>query len=235
MNTKVIREIVINGLFLALIVIFAYVPYLGIITIGTLSFTTIHIIVLIAASLFGVKTGTLVGLYFGIFSFLKAFQYPGQFDYFFINPFISILPRVLFGFISGYIFDLLKKKLTNKQFKIALVPVAAILTFIHTLLVLLCLYIFGIEDIFRISYATGLESLVGDYSGYGSFFYFVIAFVSIGSSVEIIGAAIITPICFAALEGVIQSYNLGKKEEVKEEISQKEEIKTTEKYWLFKI
>ena len=52
MNRKFIKEIVIDALFLALIVIFSYVPYIGLITIGPISFTTIHLIVLIAGVLF---------------------------------------------------------------------------------------------------------------------------------------------------------------------------------------
>ncbi len=226
MKTKVIKEIVIDGLFLALVAIFTYIPYIGIITIGTLSFTTLHILVLIAASLYGVKTGTLVGLFFGIFSLLKAIQYPGTLDYFFINPFVSILPRVLFGFISGLIFDISKKKLSKKAFKIAVAPLAAILTFTHTLLVLLCLYIFGIEDIFKISQGLGLSSIIDNYSNY-EFLYFVLAFVSIGSVVEIIGAAIITPICYGALGNVVQTHNnINTNIELNEEIPLEEENKT---------
>ena len=225
MNTKVIREIIINGLFLALIAIFTYVPYVGIITVGILSFTTIHILVLIAASLFGIRTSTLVGLFFGIFSLLKAIQYPGTLDYFFINPFVSILPRVLFGLLSGFMFDLFKKKLSKKAFKISIAPLSGGLTFIHTLLTLLSLYIFGIEDVFGISHAIGLGSIIDTVNAtYGSFLYFVLAFVTIGSLIEIVVAAIITPICFAALDGVVQSYTIDKKED----IPLKEEIKTTE-------
>ena len=208
MNNKVIKNIVIDGLFLALVAVFAYVPYLGIITVGILSFTTIHVLVLIAAALFGYKKGALVGLFLGIFSLLVAIQYPATLDYFCLNPFISILPRVLFGLISGLVFDFMKRRLSKNAYTICVAPVAAVLTFLHTLLFLTCFYIFGVLDIFGITRALGVGTLIDNLNdSYGSFFTFIVAYVSIGAVCEIAIAAIITPICFRALANVTNSYS----------------------------
>ena len=101
-----IFHIAFDALFLALFAILSYVPYIGYITIGPISFTTMHILVLVGAMLFGKKKGALFGLFMGVFSLLVSLQYPGTVNYLFLNPFVSILPRVLFGLISGVIFDI---------------------------------------------------------------------------------------------------------------------------------
>lgn len=58
MNKRIdiIRNIVIDALFLALILLFTYVPQIGYIQVmPTMAITTIHLVVLIGASLFGWK------------------------------------------------------------------------------------------------------------------------------------------------------------------------------------
>ena len=89
---KEIKTIAFDAIFLALIFVFAYVPYLGYITIGPLAFTTMHVLVLLGAILFGAKRGALYGFFFGVSSLLVALQYPGTLNYFCLNPFISIVP-----------------------------------------------------------------------------------------------------------------------------------------------
>ena len=208
MKQNIIKEITIDALFLALIAIFTFVPYLGIITIGPLSFTTLHILVLIAASLFGWKKGMLVGTFFGVFSLFAAISHPGTLDYFCLNPFISILPRTLFGLLSGLTFDFFKKTFSKNTFNLLIAPLSAILTLIHTILFLLSFYVFGILDIFKITQGLGLSDIINSLnSSYGSFFSFVIAFVSIGAIVEIIAAGIITPLCFKALANLTHTYS----------------------------
>lgn len=193
-NQLIIRNIVLDSLFLALIVLFTFVPYLGIITIGPLSFTTIHIIVLIGACLFGYKKGVLYGLFFGIMTFLKAFMYPGTLDYFCINPLISILPRVIFGLVSGILFDILRSKLNNRNFNICIPFVAGVLTIIHTILFLMCFYIFGVKDILKISEIMGLSGINVSGFGYDSFMAFVTVFISWGAICEVVLSIILIPL-----------------------------------------
>ena len=49
-NNKLLLSMSIDAMFLALIALFSYVPYLGYINIGPISFTTIHLLVLVVAS-----------------------------------------------------------------------------------------------------------------------------------------------------------------------------------------
>ena len=84
---KEIKTIAFDAMFLALIFVFAYVPYLGYITIGPLAFTTMHVLVLLGAILFGAKRGALYGFFFGVSSLLVALQYPGTLNYFCLNDY----------------------------------------------------------------------------------------------------------------------------------------------------
>ena len=205
MNKRIdiIRNITIDALFLALILLFTYVPQIGYIQVmPTMAITTIHLVVLIGASLFGWKKALLYGLFFGLSSCLKAATAASsQFDTLFINPFISILPRVIFGLVSGLIIDLLKKRLTFKQFSICLPFTVCILTIFHTFIVLLSCYIFGILDIFGISKALGLADFVSGIRQTG----FIIALTSatfIGALGESIASFIVVPAAFFALRTI---------------------------------
>lgn len=156
-----IRELVVDALFLALLILFTFVPYLGYIQIvpGVLTITTMHLLVLIGASLFGWKKGLLYGFFFGISSLIKAATIgaANPVDFIYVNPLISVLPRVLFGLFAGSMFDFAKKRLSFKQFGFVLPFIAICATLIHSILTLGSLYIFGILDIFKISEALGLS------------------------------------------------------------------------------
>lgn len=200
MYRKTIFYISFYALFLALFVIFSYVPYIGYITLGPISFTTMHILVLAGALLFGKWTGGVFGLFMGVLSLLVALQYPGTINYLFLNPFVSILPRVLFGFISGLIFDIFRKKTTFAGFLTISAPMCGILTLLHTVLTLGCLYVFGYLDIFYISHLMDLTSIIdGSAEIFGSFGNFVATFIAPGAVCEIAAAIILSPTIMAAL------------------------------------
>src|SRR5574344_166802 len=193
-NRALLKQMAIDALFIALIAIFTYVPYTGYFTVGLISFTTIHIIVLLGAALFGYKRGLLYGFVFGLLSLIKAVGYPSIADYLFLNPFVSVLPRALFGLISGLVFDVLKKHTKPKTFNGLMFPLCGALTFLHTLLTLTCLYVFGVLDIFSISKYLGLSSIIEAINnGYSSLWGFIGGFLAIGSVFEIIIAIIVVP------------------------------------------
>ena len=111
MKNKVIERIVINAIIISIIAVMSFVPQVGYITIGVnaVSITTIPIAVLLFAWMFGWKEGAVAGLAFGVFSMVKAFAMPAApSDIYFQNPFVSVFPRLIFGFISGIVFDLLR-------------------------------------------------------------------------------------------------------------------------------
>lgn len=133
-NKKKVREMTLLAMFIAIIIVMGFVPYLGYITIlGTSSVTLIHIPVLIGAVLMGRKGGIILGLTFGLTSFLRALTSVGL-DYIFIFPWVSILPRFLFGLIIYDVYRFFYKLFKGRL--LALVISFGLLTIIHTLMVL---------------------------------------------------------------------------------------------------
>ena len=141
---KKILRMCVDAMFIALIALFTFIPNLGFITIGPISFTTIHLIVLVGAFLFGIIEGTIFGLAFGLCSLFKALTMPASVaDYLFVNPLISILPRVIFGFLAGVLFQFIRNKVHNKVgFSVLSGVISGLLTLLHTAMVIPLLYAF---------------------------------------------------------------------------------------------
>ena len=96
------RKLTVTGMMIAITMILAYTP-LGIIPLQPVSATITHIPTIIIALLEGPIVGAIIGAAFGIVSLIKALTQPaGILDPYFINPLVSILPRVLIGIIAGY-------------------------------------------------------------------------------------------------------------------------------------
>lgn len=133
-----IYYIALYALFIALMAVFTYVPFIGYISLGVVSMTTVHILVLTFAFLTGWKHGWAFGLIFGVFSLIKAATQPASFlDPYFVNPLISIFPRIAFAFVAGILFDLVKKTIKNKAVQIPLfIFISAFVTLLHSVLVL---------------------------------------------------------------------------------------------------
>lgn len=144
MKNKLIQRMTIDALFIALIIIFTFVPFLGYITVGVVSITTIHVLVILGAMLFGWKEGLLFGFTFGLFSLIKAASMPvSAGDALFLNPLISIMPRIIFGGVSGLLFDLIKK-IKEPKLVFSLTAVNAIFScLLHTVITVTCMYVFG--------------------------------------------------------------------------------------------
>lgn len=90
-----VRQIVIAGI-LGGIAIFLGATRLGFIPVPNLAgnATILHVPVILGGALEGPVVGTIVGLIFGVFSFIQA-EVP-----FFRDPLVSILPRLLIGVVA---------------------------------------------------------------------------------------------------------------------------------------
>jgi uncharacterized membrane protein len=182
------KDITLYAMYIAIISILSFTP-LGYITIFTFAITTIHIIVLVAAFKLGIKGGLIVGLVFGIMSLLRALFAPtSPFDAAFINPIVSVLPRVLFGLIAGTLAQFLpifSKKIPTSLY---VGVVSGVSTFFHTALVLLAIIVMR-----------PFIPIVGEVLGNISFFaLFASVFVS-NAFVEVILAALVVPLITVAL------------------------------------
>ncbi|MGB6179229.1 ECF transporter S component [Carnobacterium sp.] len=144
-NRKAYR-ISILGILSAIILVQNFVPLLGYIPIPPLNPTIIHITVIVAALTLGTKDGMVIGGVWGVSRLVKAFIAPtSPLDLLlFTNPIISIVPRILVGFIAGYAFHLLKKK--NGKESIAMIISSVLASLTNTILVLFFIYIFYKDD-----------------------------------------------------------------------------------------
>lgn len=108
-----IRKLTIIGILGAISVILGMTP-LGFIPVGPTRATIMHIPVLIGAIMEGPIVGGFVGLIFGLFSIFQAITAPTPVSFAFLNPLVSIVPRVLIGITTYYIYNFLRN-LGNKR------------------------------------------------------------------------------------------------------------------------
>ena len=106
-----VRQIVISGLLGAISIVLG-VTRLGYITIPgalALSITIMHIPAILGAILEGPVVGLLIGLIFGISSFMLAPTEIPPGNLWFSDPLVSILPRIFIGVIAAYVYLALRK------------------------------------------------------------------------------------------------------------------------------
>ena len=160
------RKLTLFALFLALELMLAMTP-LGIVRLGVIGATTLHIPVIVAAVLLGKGAGAGLGLVFGLTSILNATLNPTPTAFVF-SPFVefagvsggfrsvivALVPRVLVGFLSGLVYEGLQKK----RWAIAAAAVVGSLT--NTVLVLGGIYVFfgqAYAQVLEVAY----EALIG--------------------------------------------------------------------------
>ena len=97
------RKLVVIGM-LSGISIFLGLTGLGFINIPPVKATIMHIPVIIGAIIEGPIVGGLIGLVFGLFSMYQAFTAPMPTSFMFWNPIIALVPRILIGVISYYVY-----------------------------------------------------------------------------------------------------------------------------------
>lgn len=141
-KNKDLFDMTIISMLIALLMIQTFVPMFGYIPLGPIDVTVVHITVILSAVLFGQRTGLLIGTIWGALSMLRAFMQPTPFNIVFLNPLISVVPRMLVGLISALVFKLLKDKL-SKNLSYAITAGIGSLT--NTVLVLGSIYLFASE------------------------------------------------------------------------------------------
>jgi uncharacterized membrane protein len=105
-NTK---ELIIVSMISAIIFMLSLIPNLGFITLFTgISITIIHIPVLVGVMIVSRRQSLLLGLVFGLGSFIAALMRAvTPIELAFINPLISVLPRIIFAWFAYEIFHIL--------------------------------------------------------------------------------------------------------------------------------
>ncbi len=141
------RQIVLVGMLSSICIILGMTP-LGMVPLPFISATILHVPVIIGALIEGPVVGGFVGLVFGIFSFIRSFSSGTVTAFLFMNPIISIVPRVLIGIASYYVYKMIK---TKKQ--VLRISIASLVgSFVNTL---------GVLGLAYLLYADKLSQVLG--------------------------------------------------------------------------
>lgn len=186
-------QMTIVSMLIAILIIQTFVPILGYIPLGPIDVTIVHITVILAAVLFGSKTGLIVGTSWGLLSMLRAYVQPTPFNIVFLNPLISVVPRMLVGWVSGLLFQAIKNRLSERW---SYTLTALVGTLMNTVLVLGGIYVFAAE-----SYANALGvSQNALLSALG-------AVVATNGVIEVIASMIILPLVSIPLSRALKRRN----------------------------
>ena len=100
-----VRKMAVIGVLSAISIMMSMLPFIGYIPIGPTKATIMHIPVIIGAIIEGPVVGATIGLIFGLTSLWNAMTQPTITSIFFLNPLVSILPRVLIGVVAYYVYQ----------------------------------------------------------------------------------------------------------------------------------
>ncbi|OFI06796.1 pantothenic acid transporter PanT [Clostridium acetireducens DSM 10703] len=154
-----VRQITVIGM-LSSISILLGVTGLGFIPIPPVKATIMHVPVIIGSIVEGPLVGAMIGLIFGIFSVIQAITVPTPLSFVFMNPLVSVLPRILIGITSYYSYKLMVGK--YKTLKIGFG--AAIGSLTNTIGVLGLMYLLYVEryaKMFNINTTVAGKSIFG--------------------------------------------------------------------------
>ncbi|MEG1525507.1 MAG: ECF transporter S component [Clostridia bacterium] len=174
-----IKKLVQAGVLTALIVVMTVVPYTGYIYYGLIEITTLHIVVAIGAVMLGWQYGAYLGLVWGVTCMFRALTNPLWAP--FVNPLISVIPRICVGAVAGWVAAFLRKKKCKPYVTASLS--AAVSTITNTVLVLSALKLFSAA-------LTGAPLLGTIYA----------TLIGVNGLIELVAAIVIVPAVLAAIQ-----------------------------------
>ncbi len=193
MNMASILKLTLTAVFLAIIVVMSFTP-LGYLKFGTIEISLLAIPVAAGAALLGVGGGALLGLAFGVTSFIQCFGMSAFGTALMgINPaftaIICIVPRILLGVASALVYKGLKSKNVQPN-------ISALLSFLTAAVVNTVLFVGSFILLFgNTEFYAGLETQFAT----TNVIAFFAAFVGVNGIVEAVASGIVG----AALGGVI--------------------------------
>lgn len=192
-SNKRTRENVLIAIFAAIIILQTWVPFLGYIALPTLSLTIIHITVIVVTLLKGTKAGVIIGAVWGINSLLRAVFIGNPIErMIFMNPLISILPRMLMPLVIGLLSNWMLKN------KVSIKVRASILGFLGSLLN--TVFVLGMIGLFS---ADQYLELLGRSSG-SNIWIVLMSIVTLNGIPEAIVSTILTPILTLTLDKIVK-------------------------------
>ena len=177
-NSKKLLKLTVNAVFIAIIAVMSFTP-LGYLKMGTIEISLLAIPVALGGAVMGVTTGAVLGLAFGISSFIQCFGMSAFGTALMgINPvftfIICVLPRVLMGAGSALVYKLLKGRNVQDN-------VCSLISFLAAALLNTLLFVGSFILLFgKTEFYGGLETQFGT-TGIVAFFA---AFVGLNGLVE---------------------------------------------------
>jgi len=117
------RELTIVGMLSGITMLLGLTGY-GFVPLPMMKATILHVPVIIGALVAGPRVGAMVGFMFGCFSIFQAITSPVILSFAFLNPVISILPRILIGVGAYYIYHFLSKIIAKQSVSMAIAALA---------------------------------------------------------------------------------------------------------------
>lgn len=148
-----VSKLTFMGVMLALTVVF--VALTAIPTTSASMALFIFLPTIVTSIVQGPKSGAVMGFLAGTVTLLRALLAPASpLDYLFINPLVSVLPRIFIGIVPYFIYVAFKKLIKSKTVSLIIAGASGALT--NTALVILMLYLTYSEEIVRLSTEFGL-------------------------------------------------------------------------------
>lgn len=138
-----VRKMVVIAM-LSGICLFLGLTGLGFIPLPLFKITILHLPVIIGAIIEGPVVGGSIGLIFGLFSIYQNITAPTPMSPFFYNPLVSVLPRILIGVISYYVYKIIRAKVKNIKVSISIAAICGSL--VNTIGVLGTIYLVYFKD-----------------------------------------------------------------------------------------
>jgi len=137
-----IRRIAVTGILSALSIALNFTP-IGFMLIPGLQvqITLMHVPVIIGAILEGPIVGAFIGMIFGLTSLYTATYTPLPIAFAFLNPLVSVLPRILIGIVAYYSYSALNKAFKEKGQVLSIGVSSILATSTNTIGVLGMIYI----------------------------------------------------------------------------------------------
>lgn len=140
------RHLVLTALFIAIVLLQSIVPWLGTLPLGAFAIgaavTIITYTVAIGAMILGPKTGALLGFVWGAYSLWHAWSsVPSIGALIFRNPITALIPRIMVGFLIGYLYQKFVQHRELKKQGPWLVVLGGFSALINTALVLLITWV----------------------------------------------------------------------------------------------
>ena len=113
-------QMVLSAMFIAMIILQSFVPFLGNLPLVILDITIIHITVIVGGIVLGPQAGFLLGFTWGMCSFFRAFISRTPISLLiFTNPLISVFPRLVMGGLVALFYHKTTKLIESDQLRMA--------------------------------------------------------------------------------------------------------------------